>query len=298
LRPTFRQNLNSGADFFVSPFVFALVLTAACTHALWNFFSKKISGNFTVFWYGVVISNAVLFIYTLYSFFTAGIDGRGLLPAAVSAAAHAGYFIALCYNYSQGGDISTVYPIARGTGVMGTALLSYAVFAEHIPPFAALGIAAVCAGIILMALGGLAHTRINLKPCLVALLTGVCIVTYSLADKQGVRYINPLAYNNIITLAAILPLARLAHPKGRAEAGKLLRSYFKETLIIGFGSTGYILILWAMRFERASYVVSLREFSVVIASLLGFVFLKEKLTVFKIAGVIAITAGILIIKAA
>ncbi|MDR3200160.1 MAG: DMT family transporter, partial [Spirochaetales bacterium] len=252
----------------MSPLVFALVLTAACAHALWNFFSKKVSGNFTVFWYGLVLSNAVLFVYTLYCFFTEGFDARGLLPAAVSAAAHAGYFTALCYNYSQRTDISTVYPIARGTGVMGTALLSYAIFAEHIPPFAALGIAAVCAGIILMAASGLAHARINLKPCLVALLTGLCTVAYSLADKQGVRYINPLAYNNILTLAAILPLAPLAHPKGRAEAGKLLRSYFKETLIIGFGCTGtYILILWAMRFERASYVVSLREFSVVIASL-------------------------------
>jgi uncharacterized membrane protein len=282
----------------MNPSVFVLVLSAACTHALWNFFSKKVSGNFTILWYGLALSNAVLFAYTLYCFFTAGFDTRGILPAAVSAAAHAGYFLALCYNYSQGSDISTVYPIARGTGVIGTAFLSSAVFGEYIPAWAALGIAAVCAGILLIAINGLAPARISLYPCLVAFLTGVCTIAYSLADKQGVRYINPFAYNNIITLAAIVPLARLAHPGGAAKAGKLLRAHLPETLIIGFGCTGtYILILWAMQFERASYVVSLREFSVVIASLLGFVFLKEKLTFLKIVGIVFITAGILLIKA-
>ncbi len=68
-------------------------------------------------------------------------------------------------------------------------------------------------------------------------------------------------------------------------------------MIIGFGGVGtYILILFAFTFDQASYVVALREFSVVIASILGFLFLKEKPTLFKVAGIILITAGLFLIK--
>jgi drug/metabolite transporter (DMT)-like permease len=272
-------------------------MSAACTHALWNFFSKKTSGDVTVFWYGIVFANLVFLVYSLYAVFTAAPDVRGLVPAAVSALAHAGYFGALCYNYGHGGDISTVYPIARGTGVIGTALVSFAVFGETILPAAAAGIAAVCAGIICMALGRRGGGRFEAKACLVAVFTGVCTIVYSLADKRGVRYMGPLVYNNLITLLAILPLARAAHPRGTAHALRHVKKYFRETLFIGFGCMGtYCLILWALRFERASYVVSLREFSVVIASVLGFVFLKEKITPLKILGILVISAGILLIK--
>jgi uncharacterized membrane protein len=109
---------------------------------------------------------------------------------------------------------------------------------------------------------------------------------------------DPLVYNNLITLLAILPLARAAHPQGATRALGRVKKYFRETRFIGFGCRGtYCLILWALRLERASYVVSLREFSVVIAAVLGFIFLKEKITPLKILGILVISAGILLIKA-
>jgi drug/metabolite transporter (DMT)-like permease len=279
------------------PLVFSLVLAAACCHALWNFFSKKVSGNFTILWYGLVLANSVLFPYSLYVFFVDGTNFGGIIPAAVSALAHSGYFITLCYNYSQGGDISTVYPIARGTGVIGTTILAAVLFKEIIRLSAAFGIAAVCLGILCIALDKIRNQRFSGKSYIVAVLTGVFTLVYSLADKQGVRYIPPIAYNTIITLAAIIPLGGQANAGGIRESLKLLRKYFKEAVIIGFGCTGtYILILWAMQFERASYIIPVREFSVVIASALGFIFLKEKPTVFKIGGILSITAGIFMIK--
>jgi drug/metabolite transporter (DMT)-like permease len=274
------------------------VLAAACCHALWNFFSKKVSGNFTILWYGLALVNIPLLVFSLYEVFAAGIDSRGLVPAGISALAHAGYFLTLSYNYSQGGGISTVYPLSRGTGVLGTVLLAYFIFGEAIHPLAAFGITAVCAGILAIAFAKKDNGERRIGPSLIALATGLCIVVYSLADTQGVRFVKPLVYNTILNCAAILPLVRLAHPEGRAAAWKLVRGHIRETLVIGVGCTGtYVLILSALRFERASYIIALREFSVVIAALLGFIFLREKPAPLKIAGIIFITAGIFLIKA-
>jgi drug/metabolite transporter (DMT)-like permease len=278
--------------------VFFLVLGAACTHALWNFFTKKVSGNFTVLWYGMLLANLAALPYSLYLLCSAGLDLRGLVPAAISILANTGYYVLLCYNYNRGGALSTVYPIMRGTGVIGTVLLSATVFGEAVSPLAAAGMGAVCGGIAAMSLAPAGNRRLEAKSCLAALCTGLCTMTYSLADKRGAAYLNPMLYNNIINLGALLPLAGLAHPQGLAEARRQVRKYFKEALFIGFGCMGtYCLILWTLRLERASYVVSLREFSIVVAALLGFVFLKEKVSPLKLTGIAGITAGILLIKA-
>ncbi len=278
-------------------FVFFLVLTAAFTHALWNFFSKKVSGNFTIFWYGCAGTNLVRLFYTVYSLFTAGLDLRGLIFVLVSAAAHACYYLAFLYTYSKG-DISTAYPIARGTGVAGTAIVSFLFLGELITPLAGAGMAAVVTGIVFIGFARNKNQARDKKTYLAALLTGVFIFIYSLADKQGVKYINPLVYINLIDTAALLFIVKPAHRHGFAESLALVRRFLKETIIIGVGSTGtYIMILFALQFERASYIVSMREFSVVIASIMGFVFLKEKLSLPKAAGIICITAGLILIKA-
>ena len=126
--------------------VFCLVLVAAVTHALWNFAAKKVSGNFTVFWYGHYIVSVLHFSYTAYLLATIGFNSEGLPFLLISAASHLVYYIMFLYTYSKS-DISSVYPIARGTGVAGTSLVSYFFFHETISPVAAMGIASVFTGI-------------------------------------------------------------------------------------------------------------------------------------------------------
>ncbi len=276
--------------------VFSIVLFAAFTHALWNFFSKKVSGNFTIFWYGHAAANLILLGYTIYYLVTTGFNFKGSPYVIISATAHAFYFISMLYTYSRG-DISTIYPISRGTGVVGTAICSYFLLKELITPVAAIGIAAVCAGIIAIGFSKHKNQERDIKSYFIAILTGIFTFIYSVADKQGVQYVNPIVYINITDLIALTPLAGMANRNGFSESIKLIRKNLKETLIIGFGSCGtYLIILFAMRLERASYIISVREFSVVIASIMGFIFLKEKPTLFKIIGIITITAGLVLIK--
>ena len=277
--------------------VFSLVIFAAFTHAFWNFFSKKVSGNFTIFWYGSVIANSCLFIYVLYLFFTSGINFASWYLIMISAIAHAFYYITMLYAYSKN-DISSVYPITRGTGVVGTAILSYFLLEEVISAFAAFGIVAVCVGIVLISLSKTKNQKYNIKSYLFSILAGTFIFSYAVPDKVAVQTMNPMAYICVTDILALTPLAGIANKNGISESLKLVKKHLKETLIIGFGSIGtYIIILNAMRIDkRASYVFSAREFSIVFGSLLGFIFLKEKPTPFKIAGIAIITTGLIMIK--
>jgi len=277
--------------------VFFLVLTAAFTHAGWNFFTKKVSGNFTVFWYGTAAINALMLIYAFYSIAVNGFNFGSTIYILISAAAHSCYYLAFLYTY-QRGDISTAYPIARGTGVAGTALISFFIMKEVITALAFAGITVVIAGITFIGLSRVKNQIKDKKTFFIAILTGIFIFIYSLADKQGVKYLNPVVYISIVDFIALSALVTIANRSGFLKSLKTVKANLKEALIIGFGSSGtYLLILFALQMERASYIVSMREFSVVIASVMGFVFLKEKPTPLKLAGIILITAGLFMIKA-
>jgi drug/metabolite transporter (DMT)-like permease len=281
----------------MNPVVFILVIIAAITHALWNFIAKKVSGNFIIFWYGSYIVSLLLFIYTLFYLFNNSFNFAVLPFLFTSAAVHLVSYVTSLYTYSHG-DISTVYPIARGTGVAGTAIISFFFLQEIISVIAAAGISAIFTGIMFIGFSKIKNQKFDTKTFLVAILTGVCIIVYSLTDKQGVLRENPIVYINIMDLIALTPLMPLANKNGFKTSLKILKKNLKESLIIGLGSVGtYIIILWALRIDkRASYIVSMREFSVVIASIMGFIFLKEKPTIFKIIGIISITAGLILIK--
>jgi len=278
-------------------FVFCIVLFAAFTHALWNFAAKKVSGNITVFWYGLFSVSILHFAFTAYLLAAEGFNSGGLPFLLISAASHCVYYTTFLYTYSKS-DISTVYPIARGTGIAGTAVFSYLFFGETISPAAVVGIASVFAGIMCIGFGSFQTKKIDRKTLCVALLTGVTIIVYSINDKQGVARINPIVYLNLTNLMALVPIAILANRGGFRKSFPVFRAHFKSAMIMGFGSIGtYLIILYAMTLERASYIVSVREFSVVIGSFLGFVFLKEKPGVLKIIGILAVTAGLILIKA-
>ena len=283
-------------------FVFALVLTAAFTHAVWNFFSKKISGDFTLFWYGLAFANLLLLPYSVFYIASFGIDWSGFYLILLSAFFHGLYYFFLLYSYARG-DISTAYPIARGTGVAGTVVAACIILGETVTLTAAGGIILIISGILSIGISrirnrpGYSRSFPSRTTYYSALLTGVFIFSYSITDKVGVERINPVVFINFVDLIALLFLFPFANREGAAKSIRKAAASLKDTVIIGIGSSGtYILILFALRFERASYIVPMREFSVVIASVMGFIFLKEKVTPVKMAGIVLITLGLIFIR--
>jgi len=139
----------------------------------------------------------------------------------------------------------------------------------------------------------------KIRAIVLSLLTGVIISSYSLTDASGVKYINPFVYITLIELGSSFLATPFIIIKNREATREAWKNYKKYIFFIGPSSVAsYVAILFAFQNANAGYVVAMREVSVVIGSLLGFIFLKEKFTSKKAVAILSITAGLILVKLA
>lgn len=278
-------------------FVFLLVLLSAFTHALWNFFAKKASGNFPVLWNGLWIANLVLLPYSLSTIIDSGFPLSAMPFMLGSGIAHAFYFLTLARAYEKT-DISIAYPVARGVGVGGTTLAAVWLLGEVVSVKGAAGILLICIGVLTIGLVGRKITS-GLQHMSWPLLVGLCTVSYSVLDKVGVFHAHPVVYINLSTMVAAALLSPYVFLRSKHKIGLAWATKWKMSALIGLGVTGtYLLILFAFRLEQASYIVAVREFSVVVGALMGILFLTERLTLPKILGIATIACGLILVRLA
>ncbi len=273
----------------------SFILLAALIHATWNFFAKKSGGGLTVLWLGAALSTVATIPSAVATQMGNPIPREGLMIGCVSGLVHCAYWWALARMY-EAGDISFAYPIARGTGVAGTAIGSLVWLHEPLSYTGALGIGAVCVGVIAM---GYSRSGVRGKALAAALLTGLTITAYTLLDDRGVTTMAPPAYLAVETGVGAVALAILLRKHLHAALLPAYRKHWKTVWIIGLGSPAtYLIILFAYAAGPVGYITAVREFSVVIAALLGVVFLGERMSAARWAGVALIVAGTILIKAA
>jgi drug/metabolite transporter (DMT)-like permease len=278
-----------------------MVLSAAVIHAVWNTLAKRSIDALAFLW---AISLAGLLIYAVPFFVLAPREQwewDWLRIAINSGVIHVFYAALLARAYSRS-DLSFAYPIARGTGLMLVPLLAVPVFGDRPTAIAWMGIGLVVAGIlwlhrpVFIAMVNRGQVRDLLS--VPALLTGLTIAVYSINDTAGVHRANPVVYLYIVFLIESAILAPYV-VKTRWPA---VRQVFKEPLPVvvgGFGSFGtYMIVLAATRLAPVSYVVPMRETSIVIGAILGARMLGESLgsarlgaCVLVVCGVIAIALG-------
>jgi drug/metabolite transporter (DMT)-like permease len=266
-------------------------------HALWNFVTKKISGNLAVIWIGLCGSSLLITPVSLVLLFKEEATSSALPYIIATGFIHAGYFYFIGKSYEKGA-ISIVYPVARGVGVCGTAITAIFLLSEKISAIGGAGILFVCCGVLSIGSRETA-TRESKQAFCYALIVGILITGYSIVDKVGVSLINPVVYIwAMFSIAAIC----LAPVVLMMELNNILEIWNRmkwASGIIGLGSImTYLLILYAFRLGNVSYAVAVREFAVVIGAALGIVFLGEKLTKQKVVGIVAIIVGLILIKLA
>ncbi len=275
---------------------FLLVVVAACLHACWNLTAKRVSGNLGVFWLGLGLAGCVLAPFAVSSAWQS-FDPAGLPYLLATAVIHAAYFALLAAGYRRG-ELSTVYPLARGTGVAGTAVLARAIIGERVSALGALGIGAVCLGVLLLGLGE-RHRKAHTRSWLLAVLVGLTITSYSVVDKLGVGLVNPVLYTAALAAGTAILLTPAVLVNYRAECRQAWRYYKGASLWVGLGSMGtYLLILVAFRQANAGYIVAARELAIAVAVLLGVTVLKEPLTPAKALSTAAIVVGVVLVKLA
>ena len=254
---------------------------------------------------GVWFANITLLPFSLYIIAQSGFSVGIFSFAIISALSDIAYYFCVMYSYREG-DLSMMYPVARGTGVVLVAIFSMIIFHEQIAFQAVIGIALVIVGIFSCALKESLNRKVladSLKSMKYALLLGCTVVVYTLIDRAGVQQYNPIVYLNLtgVLSAAILSPFIFRRELGTAKGiKKFIRKEGKYAAIIGYGITvSYLIILFiyaTFAEAKSSYITPIREFSVVIGSILGFVFLKEKITLNKAIGIVTIVLGVIMIK--
>jgi len=247
-------------------------LTAAFLHALWNALVKSSGDRMAVL--GLISFGHVLLGLVLIT--QVQVPASGAWPyLAATTFIHFSYYFLLYHAYRLG-DLSHVYPIARGVAPVLVALSAQVLAGEFLPPQAWLGIFTVSLGTLLLSLTR-PTSKIPRLVVLVSLATGGVIASYSLVDGLGVRVSqSPLGYIAWLFVLEVF-VSIFVFARRRHAVEKLPR----KTIILGiFGgiisATAYGMVIYAKSFSPLGLVSSLRETSVVFASLIGILWLKER----------------------
>ena len=276
---------------------FVLVIISALLHALWNFTTKRVSGNLSVLYLGLLFASIILLPFALVVFFTDGLASNGIVFILATGIVHALYFFFLSNAYTYG-NISVVYPVARGCGVIGTALIAVLTLHESLSIIGIAGI--ICTGLGVLIIGLKKDDHIGYRKGLFyALLVGVTMIFYSIIDKMAMASINPVIYILGLFMLSMFFLTPYMFITRGGELHDAWREHKKYSLVIGAGSAaGYLIILYVFRMAQVSYVVAMRELSVAIGAMLGMTYLGEASSKRKLAGIALIVAGLIMIKVA
>jgi drug/metabolite transporter (DMT)-like permease len=279
----------------MDPFVFAAVLFAALCHASWNTLLKIRLDPFAANALITVASGLIALVALPFVGLAAVVSWPWLVASIIL---HLAYYYGLTEAYRTG-DLSQVYPIARGAAPLMTALVSTAGLGEDIGLYGWLGILSLVSGVFLLSLrGGRDITRIDRRAVGFAFFTAVTICGYSLTDGIGARLSgNAHAYAALLfVLDGACMLVFSLWWRGQLLITEA-RIYWKTGLFGGALSvTSYWIAIWAMTVAPIAIVAALRETSVLFAAVISVVVLKEQLRAARVVAALMIVAGMALIR--
>ncbi len=269
----------------------ALVVLAALLHATWNALTKAAGDPLLGM---TVVSGAGAMVAAAAACFLPVPDPASWPFLALSTAVHVVYQLMLVRGYSLG-DLSQVYPIARGLAPLGVAALAAAT-ADEVPGAAQIAglLLAACAIVVIGRRGqGASRSAVS-----TAVLTAVLIAIYTTVDGLGVRRAgSPWSYAAWVLFLYAVPIVAIT---AWLRSGRIVAFLRAEGLRPAAGGvmavTGYAIVLFAMSRGAMATVASLRESSVVFAALLGVRVLGEPFGTRRIVATVVLTLGLMLVQ--
>ena len=278
----------------MDPLVFAAVLFAAACHAGWNATIKRGLDPLAT---TVLISIGAAIVSAVFLPIV-GLPAAAAWPwCGASVLIHLVYFAALIESYRVG-DMGQVYPIARGSAPLMTAIATTSFIGERLGLFGWSGILLLVAGVMLLSLrGGRDLARVDKKAVGFALFTAVTICAYSVVDGVGARHAgSPNSYSLalFVGIGPVMLVYALARRGGDviATMGQWGLGLAGGTLQLG----SYGIAIWAMTVAPIAIVAALRETSVLFGAVIAVIFLKEPLRAGRVAAALMIVAGLTLIR--
>jgi drug/metabolite transporter (DMT)-like permease len=284
----------------------ALVLVSAGAHATWNLLARRSQDRLVFLWLMNVSAAVVLLPFALWRLSAAPPLPGGWIFILGTGALHVLYFYSLGRSYSSG-DLSVVYPVARGTGPLLVTIAAIPLLGEVPSWLGAIGVLLVVGGVYTTHARGfalsdlLAPIRSILRDdgSRFALITGVIIACYTLWDRFGVGLVDPLLYGYFVFAIPGIVVAPVMLRLRAAEVAAMARTGLRWCVLAAcLGYLAYGLVLTAFTLAPVAYVAATREVGIVIGSLLGVVVLREPHGRGRVLGSAAICLGVIAIAVA
>jgi drug/metabolite transporter (DMT)-like permease len=280
-----------------------IVLIAAVLHAISNLLFKSGRDSSAFLWWAITIGATWYgVVVALQSSLAMPVEAwLIIIPSIIVEVAYARL---ITMGYANG-DLSQVYPIARGTPPLLIAIFGAIFIGERLPALGYVGIVTLVVGIYFASLPSLNDVwkplrAIAHRPTQLALLAALCVTLYTLLDKVGMRYTSPMVYNWWIYAGIAIGYAPIAWSRGNRDAtAREWRMNWRRIILGSFATIGsYLAALIGLQMTAASYVGSVRASSVVIGALLGWLLLKESFGAVRVFAAALMVVGLLLIALA
>lgn len=277
--------------------VFLAVLFAAACHAGWN---ALIKGTLEPLASTTLIAVGAGLV-SLLGLPLVGLPAHAAWPWLIaSVIVHLFYFGALIESYRTG-DLGHVYPVARGSAPLMTAVVATFYIGEPLSSFGWAGIVVLVAGVLLLSTrGGRDLSGYDWRTVGFALCTGVTICLYSVIDGMGARASgNPAAYSLALFVGIALVMLPYAYWRSRAVTALMTRMRWWHGFVGGAMQVlSYGIAIWAMTRAPIAVVSALRETSVLFGAAIAILVLKEPLQPARLVAALIIVGGLTAIRLA
>ncbi|MFI6043310.1 EamA family transporter [Nocardia sp. NPDC051321] len=276
-----------------------MLLIAAIAHASWNLAAKRVgNGGALIVWVCQTVSAAVVAPIAVAVAIGTECYPRWswLLVAVPGSILHGVYFVVLQRGYAAG-DMSVVYPVARGSGPLLTVCAAVVLLGERPGAPALLGVAAVACGVVVIAFSTAAERRSTRVSVGYGFATGVTVAAFTLWDAyvMSTRPLPALLYFSTRTLTFSLLLLPYVIPRRT----QLWCAHRRQLCTVGaVAPITSVLVLYAMSLAPLSVVAPIRELSIVIGGVLAWRTLGEANPIRRLTGTCIVLAGIVTIALA
>lgn len=276
----------------MSLLVFSVILFAAALHAVWNAIVKNGSDTLLT---TVLVATAAAAVGVVSLPFLPPIAPAAWPYLAVSAVLEIAYYALVAGAY-RNTDMSSAYPLMRGTPPLIVALVSTLFLGMALSLTGWLGVALVSLGLLSLTLGSLKGAS---RGMVFAMINALVIASYTMVDAFGVRASgSPVAYTMWIFVLTGLPLAAWALLR-RPDFISYARRNWHLGIAGGLGTLiSYGLVLWAMTQAPIPLVAALRETSILFGTAIAAFVLRERVTRTRLLAVLIIAAGAAVLKLA
>jgi drug/metabolite transporter (DMT)-like permease len=274
--------------------VFLITLLAAFMHASWNLLVKLHLDRFL----SLFLLQTLMGLIGLAMLAWFGLPSMDSLPYAfTSGLLHTGYNIFLARSY-RSGDLSQVYPIARGTAPLLAMLATFFASQDVLSPLAMTGIAILIAGIWIVAVDRTASRRLDSTSLAFALTTSLFIAAYTIVDGLGGRVShNASGYTGLVFGLDAMFLAVFATATRGIGVFRRVLPYWKQGLLgAGLSAGAYWIVIWAMTQAPIATVAALRETSILIVMAMSARYLRENISLARLAGGLLVVAGAIALR--